>query len=434
MTELVPVGNTDMQRPRRLALFRRREARPKVVKRGWLGAVLGPLSLAAAAILMVGAALSFGTTFWTSYQRSALFSKATHPDGSMVSIRAQEPLREEVTVLMRDEDGALKRLLVEKSAADAFANQSLRRLDAAKAGAKAAAAREMGELFELSFAGSDEAIEDYADWFFAWRRPYVVLKEAVTSTATHLIEVGEVEPLRTAVERDLEQYFMDHYSERVLRPEFRDPMIARGFEAAARRAHERYLTAVAAEDLRLQVFLAEHGRPAEVPAGDEPLTALELDWDSQAFKAPTHLMEGAALDGVASLATVGAGGTIGAFVLKPAMERASARVFAGLGRRFAGAFAGRIAGVEAGAAAGTFVQPVGGTVMGAVAGGILGLAADYAINEASEAWNRDSFVQANAEAVDATKRVWKGKLTDALDGAVDGWFTDSRAAVVALAD
>ncbi len=437
MTDLVSAPTTRVAPARRrLRLFGAPsgERRPKVVKRGWLGSVLAPLSIAVSAILVVGAALSFGTTFWTSYQRAKTFQMASHPDASLVSVGDGQPLREEVTVLMRDEDGALRRLVVEKSKADRFANDSLRRLDAARDAAKAAAAREVSQLFDLAFANRDEAISDYADWFFAWRRPYVVLKEAVASTATHLVEVGEYEPLRTAVERDLKQYFLDSYSERVLKPEFRDPMITRGFEEAARRARERYEAAVAAEDLRLQLFLAKNGRPVAGPADDAQLTSLELDWDAQAFKAPAHLMEDTAFDGVTSLATIGAGGTIGAFVLRPAMERATGGIFAGLGRRFAAAFAGRIAMTEAGAAAGTVVQPVGGTVMGAVAGGLIGIAADYAMNEASEAWNRESFVEANEEAVSATVGVWQGKLTDGLDTAIDRWFEDGRAAVVAVAD
>lgn len=437
MTELVPAQADDpttLARPRRrLPLSLRREKRPKLVKRGWLASVLWPLSVAAGAILVVAAILSFGTTFWSSYQRDQLFSRATQPDRSEISVGDGESLREEVTVLMRDADGALRRLVVEKTAADAFANDSLRRLDAARESAKQAASREMGQLFQLAFADRSEAVEAYADWFFAWRRPYVVLKEAVASTATRLVEMGEVEPLKVAVERDLKTYFLDSYSEQVLRPEFRDPMITDGFEEAARRAHERFAQAVAQEDLRLQLFLAEHGRPVEAPAADLSLTSLDLDWDAQAFKAPTHLTEDAAFDGLTSLATIGAGGTIGAFVLKPVMERATGRIFAGLGRRFAAAFAGRIAMTQAGAVAGTAVQPVGGTVMGAVAGGLIGVAADYAMNEAAEAWNRDTFVAANNQAVEATMDVWRGKLTDSLEAAIDRWFQDGRAAAVALA-
>ncbi|ESR26454.1 hypothetical protein [Lutibaculum baratangense] len=261
-----------------------------------------------------------------------------------------------------------------------------------------------------------------------------MLKEALASSGTRLVSIGGVEPLRVAVERDVQEYFLTHYTEQVLRPEFRDPMITRGFEEAARRAHERYQAAVAQEDLRLQLFLAENGRPIDGPAADEALTALELDWKSQSFKAPVHLMDEAAFDGVTSLATIAAGGTIGALVLKPVMERATGKIFAALGRRFTAAFAGRIALAGGGAAAGTAIQPVGGTVMGAVAGGLLGVAADYAMNEAAEAWNREGFVEANREAVDATIGVWQAKLTDGVDAALDRWFADGRAAVVAVAD
>jgi hypothetical protein len=288
----------------------------------------------------------------------------------------------------------------------------------------------MEQAFAMSFVDRDAAIESYADWFFAWRRPYVVLKEAVVSTLAHIAETGEYEPLATAVERDLKTYFIRHYTEQVLKPAQRDPLISASYEEVARRAHERWRQAVVAEDLRLQLFLAEHTRDLDGRSADAPLTALTLDWDAQRFQAPTYLLEDKAYDGIVSLAAVGAGGTFGALALGPVLDRALARAFAGLGERYAAIFAGRVAMAEAGAVAGTVVEPGGGTVIGALAGGVLGLAADYLVNEAGEAFSRDGFVAANQTAVDATITTWRKSLGTSLDAAVDRWFDDTRAALV----
>ncbi len=303
--------------------------------------------------------------------------------------------------------------------------------NSARTAARQAAAQEVETIFRLAFADRDEAVDRYADWFFEWKRSYVVLKEAAVSAASRLARLGDYEPLTVGVERDLRDYFMRHYSEQVLRPEHRDPLIAAAFEEAARRAHERWLSAVAEQDLRLQAFLAEHTTHLDGAVAGQPLTEVSLDWDVQRFNAPTWIMEEKAFDGIVSLATVGAGGTIGALALRPAINRSMSRVFASLGQRYAAAFSGRIAMAQTGAAAGTMVQPVGGTVIGAVAGGLVGLAADYAFNEASAALNRDAFVEANQDALDATIAVWQGRLQQSLNEGIDRWFDDTRAAVVA---
>jgi hypothetical protein len=423
--------------PRRLWPLRRpiapgaeKPVRIRQIRRGPIGSFLAPIGAAVGIAILGILAGSFGTTWWTSYQRDGLFSRILHSDGSIASVDAGSTLPDQVTIVVRGRDGALVRRLADGGEAERHVNAALDRLDAERARAKALAGTEIDQLFDAAFVDRNEAINAYADWFFAWRRPYVVLKEAVVSTATHLVETGEYEPLSTAVDRDLKTYFIQHYTDQVLKPAQRDPLIAAGFEDAARRAHERWRQAVVAEDLRLQLFLAEHTRDMDAPAADAPLTTVALDWDAQRFQAPTYLMEDKAYDGIVSLAAVGTGGTLGAFALGPVVDGALARAFAGLGERYAATVASRVAMAEAGAAAGSVVQPVGGTVVGAVAGGILGLGADYLLNEASESFNRDDFVAANEVAVDATVAAWKQALKASLDAGIDRWFDDTRSALV----
>jgi hypothetical protein len=69
-------------------------------------------------------------------------------------------------------------------------------------------------------------------------------------------------------------------------------------------------------------------------------------------------------------------------------------------------------------------------VVGAAIGVAIGAAVDYLSNEANEAINRESFVAANEQALDATIETWKSGLEASLDTAIDKWFDDARASVV----
>ena len=62
----------------------------------------------------------------------------------------------------------------------------------------------------LGFADADARVENYADWFYEWKRSYVLLKEAVLSSAHRTVSSG-AETWREAVERDITDYFMRHF-------------------------------------------------------------------------------------------------------------------------------------------------------------------------------------------------------------------------------
>jgi hypothetical protein len=390
--------------------------------------LLRPLVMSLGVLLVVAGLFSIGTTFFTSLQRHLEHTRMVHPDGTVARVlTAVAGPQRDLRLVYRDVDGTVRQLLVERDAADRFVNTALLRLEDQRARARARASADVAQLFQTAFADRDEVIEAYADWFFAWKRSYVLLSEAMSSTATRLVEVGEVEPLHVAVSRDLKDYFLRHYTEQVLKPALRDQAISSGFEAAARDAHDRYLAAIAEGDLRVQLFLAREGRTLSArDRGDT--TKLDLDWDAQRFNAPTYLMEDRAFDAVTGVGTVVTAGTLGAFVLRPALSRAGSRAFSLLGRRAATAMTARVALGTGGAAAGSVVP--GGALGGAILGGLLGLAVDYAVNEAGEALNRESFVDANRQALDATITTWQGRLESALHEAVDTWFDDAREAIV----
>jgi hypothetical protein len=436
MNDVVPSESAPPPPQNRLAAAGRQVARyiggqkqtTSASERGAKGGVFRPLVVSAGVLLLAVGAVTVGTTFFTSLNRHLEHTRLVHPDGTVARVlNAVSGTEHDLGLVYRDVDGTVQQVLVEREAADRFVNTALLRLEEQRALARARASGDVTRVFETAFADRDAAIEAYADWFFAWKRSYVLLSEAMSSTATRLVEVGEVEPLHVAVSRDLKDYFLRHYTEQVLKPALRDRVISAGFESAARDAHDRYLAAIAEGDLRVQLFLAREGRTLSARPQDKA-TTLDLDWDAQRFNAPTYLMEDRAFDAVTGVGTVVTAGTLGAFVLRPALSRAGSRAFSLLGRRAATAMTARVALGTGGAAAGSAIP--GGAVGGAILGGLLGLVIDYAVNEAGEAMNRDAFVEANRDALDATIETWRGHLETALHEAVDTWFDDARDAIV----
>ena len=409
--------------------------REKVVKESVLAALLKPIAIALALILSAYALLSLGTTFYRSYHRNLEHTAATHPDRSVLDILfpdSQLPA-DPVDLVVKDIDGKLHKMVASKSETDKFVNDTILMLDEERARIKKAAREDLDRNFAVAFQDREKAISDYADWFFAWKRSYVVLKESLSSAITRFFEAGRYQTLNEAVETDLREYFLAHYKDQVLRPELRDRVIGQGVEQAARHAHDSYRRVIANGDMRLQLFLAKHTRHLEEVPASAPVTNLKLDWDAQKWKAPTYLMQDRAFDGIVGLGTAAAGGTVGAIALGPALNRVLAQSFGQLSRRLVGSLGTRLAFVQHGAVAGTAVQPVGGQVIGAAIGAMVGIAADYLGNAANEAFNREEFVAANERALDATIETWKAGLAANLDAAVDKWFDDARSSVVLTA-
>ncbi len=431
-TDIVRTNNAGAVAARGRAARRlSRRGKVKVRKLGPVAAFTRPIGITVALMLAAYGLASLGTTFWKSYQRHLDYTVATHPDRSLFEVLVGPSLPEDaVDLVVKDIDGKIRRVAASKSETDTFVNETILMLDDERDRIKQAAGADIDRLFETAFSDREQVIDAYADWFFEWKRSYIVLKESLTSAAMRFVEAGEYESLSEAVERDLQDYFMRHYMDQVLKPDLRDAKITDGLEVLVRRSHESYRRVIANGDMRLQLFLAKHTRHlADIPA-DRKLTNTKLDWDAQKWKAPTYLMEDRAFDGIAGLGIAAGSGTVGGLVLGPAMNRVMARTVGTLSRRFVASAGTRLAFAQQGAVAGTAVQPVGGQVVGAVAGLVVGVAADYFINEVQEEFNRDTFVASNREALDTTVNGWKSKLTANVHAAVDRWFDDARKGVV----
>jgi hypothetical protein len=410
----------------------RRFRREKIVKESAWGALLKPIGISIALVLSAYALLSLGTTFYRSYQRHADHTAPVHADSSVLDIilSTSNLPADPVDLVVKDVDGTLHKVVASKSEADKFVNDTILMLDDERAHIKQGAHQDIDRAFALAFQDREQAISNYADWFFEWKRSYVVLKESLTSAITRFFEAGKYESLTEAIEADVKDYFLRNYKEQVLKPEVRDQTISQGVEQAVRHAHDSYRRVIANGDMRLQLFLAQHTSHLEDIPAATPMTNVKLDWDAQKWKAPVYLMEDRAFDGIAGLGAAAAGGTVGALALGPALNGVLAQTFGQLSRRFVTSLGTRLAFAQQGAVAGTVVQPMGGQVIGAAIGVAIGVLADYLSNAANEAFNREEFVAANAEALDATVATWKSTLTANIDTAIDKWFDDARSSVV----
>lgn len=411
---------------------RSRAARVKVVKPSALGMLLRPIGIAVGIVLCTYALVSLGTTFYRSYYRHLDHSAPVHADKSVLDIffgdRSLPP--DAVDLVIKDVDGSLHKVVASKSEADKFVNDTILMLDEERARIKQAAHEDLDRSFALAFQDREQAISGYADWYFEWKRSYVVLKETISSAITRFFEAGKYESLNEAIEADVKDYFLTNYKGQVLKPELRDQTITKGVEQAVRHAHDSYRRVIANGDMRLQLFLAKHTSHLEDIPAATPMTDVKLDWDAQKWKAPIYLMEDRAFDGIAGIGAAAAGGTVGALALGPAINGVLAQSFGQLSRRVATSLVTRLGFAQQGAVAGTVVQPMGGQVVGAAIGVLIGAAVDYLSNAANEAFNRESFVAANNDALNATIATWKSSLEANIDTAIDKWFDDARASVV----
>lgn len=404
----------------------------QVIKQyGILHAIFHPIGVGSAMLLGVYLTTSLALNFWQGYKRDVAYSQTYHQDTTAIKFFQSSLLsKDKIELIIRNYDGILETRLASNSQLSAFIKASAAELEAAKQKSIQTTNLELEKLFETAFKDSEEDINAYADWFFEWKRPYVILKETLSSTTSRLIKLGEYESLRTAVERDMKDYFMRHYKEQVLKPEQRNVLIVDGIEKIARNEHQLYIQAMANQDRKMRRFLEQNTTYLKTLPKGQHLTQTTLDWDAQRWQAPTYKMEDRAFDGITGLGSAAVGGTVGVFVIGPAVNRGLGGIFSSLSRRFAASMGARITLAEGGAVAGTAVEPVGGTIVGAAIGVALGFAADYVVNKISEKFSRNQFLQANKQALDNTTTLWKQKLNENLEAAYSRWYDEAKAGLI----
>ncbi len=382
---------------------------------------------AIAFVILVVALVGIGTGQMRSWLRHAEYSLDTHDDQSMLTTGVNRELGpDEVELFVRTEREAIRRLVADREELSAFIEGQLAELKLNRAAAKRAASDDAELVMRLTFADKQARVERYADWFYEWKRSYILLKETVLSSAHRTVSSGS-ETWREAVERDISDYFMRHFTDQVLQPERREPLVRDGVRNALDHAHGRYLQSVSEYDLRLQLFLQRNTSHFDQDVIKEGVD-VDLDWDSQKWKAPLYVAEDRSFDGavgVGLMVSGAVGGRAAGSVLAPAMARIVRQSLGRLVARTTTQVASRATTTAAGASAGSAV-PVVGSAVGAAVGFAAGAALDYLGSRVDKWLHREEFIKENLDAVTAIETEWRTGLETELHRTIDAWFDDAE--------
>ena len=385
------------------------------------------IGAALAFILLIVALVGIGTGQYRSWLRHIDYSQAVHEDQSTLSSGVDRELGpDDVELFVRTERDEIQRMVADREELAAFVEGQLARLKQNRVIAKDVASKDAELVMRLSFADTDARVENYADWFYEWKRSYILLKETVLSSAHRTFSSGS-ETWREAVERDISDYFMRHFTDQVLQPERREPLVEDGVRNTLEHAHSSFLQAVSDYDLRLQLFLQEHTTHFDQSAlGDQ--VEIALDWDAQRWKAPLYTAEDRSFDGALGVglmvATTAGGRTLGR-ALAPQMARIVRQSLSRLATRTSAQLASRASTTAAGASAGSAV-PVVGSAVGAAIGFAAGAALDYMGNRVDKWLHREEFIAENMQAVTMIETEWRKALEKELHRSIDAWFDDAE--------
>ncbi|RZN24612.1 hypothetical protein CWO90_28605 [Bradyrhizobium sp. Leo121] len=324
------------------------------------------------------------------------------------------------TLIYRDRNGTLYRLLADETEVDRFANDTLIYLDSERSKIKVDTQRQIDELLKNAFSDGEASIARYADWYFQWGRSWSILGEE-TVGALRGLGVNNVQGFSEAARNAVERYLVRHYEQFVLKPELRNPVIEAGISQILAQAHARYLETLTTIDDRAQLFLRQHTRHLEVidPLGKPDLA---IDWEAQKWKAPRYSADDEAFK--VAFRGVAITGLI-AVTVGPTIERAIAQSFVAAAGRVVASLQPEIYGLVAG----SVVEPGMGSLGGVLIGAGGALIFDYAFNWRRERLGRAEFEQTNAEALKVTKAELSRAFQRDLLGAVDAWFDDTQKVV-----
>lgn len=320
--------------------------------------------------------------------------------------------------MVRAEDGQTIRVAAQREELQRFETELMffmrRREDEARTGFDQGIKR----AFDAGFGDVDAALETYADWFFAWERSWVLMKEALVAGSAEAVNVLSPAKIWEAVTGRLRGYLMDNYQLRVLQPDMRHPRIAQGLETAFQEAHARFRATVDELDKRERAFIATHTRLLEAyPAGS---VKVGLDWSAQKWRIPAHYAEDQAEKTYRSVAVMGTAVALGP-LLRPVLAR--------VGESIMGRVAVRTAQSRSGQIVGTFLGPetLGVSIL-------IGLAVDYGIAKLDERLSRGNFIAEHRLAVEETRQGWQTLARQQLTPVIARWYADTRQAIVILGD
>ena len=230
-----------------------------VNKRGWLGSLLFPIGVAAGIVVIGVPTFMIWNIYSASEARRTEHEAAVARNETVAKTTVARQVADgETQFVLRLVDGKLVRVIADEAVTGAFLNDTILYLDRARSAAHRAAATELDAVFASAFASRSADLASYADWFFDWGRSWRFLYEAVAGAVQEAARLSfSRTQITDAARQAVEAYLLRHYEEFVLKPGLRDQAIVSGVDDVLRRAHDRYLAAVAGLDDRMQRFLAE---------------------------------------------------------------------------------------------------------------------------------------------------------------------------------
>lgn len=394
-------------------------AKTVVNKIGFLGALLRPIGLAIAVVLVGCVTIFAWNVYSASEHRRGLHQAAVPTTGTIVETTVQRQVADgEVEMVVRQVDGSAVRVIAAKNEVARLVNRMLIELDAARRQAHHQASAELDGVFVDAFASRGEDLDRYADWYFAWGRSWRLLYEALIGAGQEATRMGfSRTQVSDAARFAVEDYLLRHYREMVLKPALRDPIVSDGIVSVFRDANTRFMATAAVVDEQVRSFMRDEAHFSE-PL-DPGAIRLHIDWDAERWRAPREGASDRYLE-PARTAVVVAGGV---FLLGPVIDRLLARSFA----RVTAPVLASARMTVSGAAVGS-VEPGLGTAIGAIGG----LALDWGMNALHEWMSRDDFIGDNAAALDATIAAWKSRVMPEVSRNIDVWFDDARAQLMHL--
>lgn len=326
--------------------------------------------------------------------------------------RAQvpQPKPDEIELQFKTGDGQAWAAYVGKREASIFLQSTLRYVDDRRERTKAKIVSDIDKVFEKAFADRDAAVDAFADWYFGFFTSGILAGKGLWGGVTELRSL-DLDAIKAAVLIAVKDAIRTEYLNEVMKPEIRDPVIQDGVRRAIMDAHHDYLFMIEGLDARLIEFISENGRFVR-PMDPAEKVEMELDWDSESWRAPIHYDREAVMFGAAGVLT-----TTGAMLAGDViMETVAVMLGSIIGEAVAAAEASAV-----GAFFGSEV-PVIGTIIGAGAG----LGAHAALNAWRDHMGREEFVADTHAAIDATIATWHNMITPATGRLVDHWFDETK--------
>jgi hypothetical protein len=207
------------------------------------------------AILLAGSAIIWvAPGLIDSSEQRTLRRARVHPDQSTIRTHVIPALTAPKTLIYRDRNGALYRMLADETEIDRFVNDMLIYLESGRGKIKAETQRKIDELMENAFSDGEDSIARYPDWYFEWGRSWSLLEEQAVGGLKGL-GVNNVQGFSEAARHAVEAYLIRNYQRFVLKPELRNPIIEAGISQILAQAHARYLETLTTIDDRAQLFL-----------------------------------------------------------------------------------------------------------------------------------------------------------------------------------